>query len=127
MFICVDNWLLYCAAAIALDEYHWIKRWDDIILDMKSKEAVIFKGYMPRAINAVSNDKYQDKEKQLAESLKCNPTVKEEILAECNTSRPSEEAGRKAINTVINFLYKQIWKSLLLLPMLLPKQAVRST
>ena len=136
-FIYVDNWLLYCAqnklpdtfpdAIIVQDEYHWMKRWNDIILDMKeSKEAVVFKGCMPRAINVVSNDEYRDKEKQLAESLKCKPTIKE-ILAECNTSCPSEGAGRKAINAVINFLYKQIWKILLLLPMPLPKQAVRST
>ena len=110
-FIYVDNWLLYCAqnklqdnfpnAIIVQDEYHWMKRWNDIILDMKeSKEAVVFKGCMPRAINVVSNDEYRDKEKQLAESLKCKPTIKE-ILAECNTSCPSEGAGRKAINAVI--------------------------
>jgi hypothetical protein len=45
---------------------------------------------------------YLDKKTELTESLKRKPTVKE-ILAECNTSRPSEEDGRKAINAVINF------------------------
>ena len=79
-FIYGDNWLLYCAqnklpdtfpdAIIVQDEYHWMKKWNDITLDMKErKEAVVFKGCMPpRAINVVSNDKYQDKEKQLLQS-----------------------------------------------------------
>jgi hypothetical protein len=89
-------------AAIVLNAYHWMKRWNDITLDTKNKEAAIFKGCMRRAFNVVSNDEYEDKKTQLAQSLKRKPTV-EEILAECNTSCPSEEDGRKAINAIINF------------------------
>jgi hypothetical protein len=94
--------MIFPNAAIVLDVYPWMKRWNDIALDMKSKEAAIFRGCMCRAVNVVSKDEYENKKMQLVESLKRKPTVKE-ILAECNTSRPSEEDGRKAINAVINF------------------------
>jgi hypothetical protein len=68
---------------------------------------------MRRAINVISTDKYEDKQKQLVESLKRKQTV-EEILAECNTLRSSEEDGRKAINEVINvFLLADLEKSTL--------------
>jgi hypothetical protein len=46
---------------IVLDEYQWMKRWNDIVLDMKSEEAAIFKGCMRRAINVVSNNEYLTK------------------------------------------------------------------
>jgi transposase len=59
-------------ATIVLDEYHWMKRWNDIVLDMKSEEAAIFKGCMRRAINVVSNNEYLDKKTELTESLKAS-------------------------------------------------------
>jgi hypothetical protein len=52
------------------DEYHWMKRWNDIVLDMKRRGFAIFKGWMRRATNVVSNNEYLTTE--LTESLKAS-------------------------------------------------------
>jgi hypothetical protein len=89
-------------AAIVLDEYHWLGRWDNILLDKKSEEAAKFRGCIRRAINVVSNDEYQSKKDALQEKLGRMPTVKE-IVAEYNSTRPSEEDAIRAINAVVSF------------------------
>jgi hypothetical protein len=104
---------IFPEAKTVLDEHHWMKRWNDIMLDMKSKEAAIFKGCMRRAINVVGDDECTDKKTCLKESRKCKPTVKE-TLAECNATCPSKEDGRKATNAVVNvFLLADLEKSTL--------------
>jgi hypothetical protein len=57
---------------------------------------------MWRAINLVSKDEYQTKKDALQEKLGRMLRVKE-ILAECKSTRPSEEDAIPALNAMLSF------------------------
>ena len=78
---------LFPGVLIKLDPFHWIKKWDDVLVDPKSMMAAVFRAALSRAIHAVNHDEYNEKLEELRGKLSREPKV-QEVLKACNTSVP---------------------------------------
>ena len=54
---CIND--VWPEAIVKLDPFHWLARWDEIIMNKNSLEAAKFRSMMSRAILVAAEDEFQ--------------------------------------------------------------------
>jgi hypothetical protein len=90
-------------ALVKLDVFHWLKRWNDIVLDSASAQAGIFRGLMSRAVFVVDRNEYLRAKEKLQRKKRREPTVKE-ILREATSVIPEPEVLRANVSAVLQYV-----------------------
>lgn len=86
-----------------LDAFHWMKRWNQILQDVQSAEAGVFRALMHRALFNVEPGEYERARLALIAKKKKEPTVKE-ILKEANAVIPPPAALRANVEAVLTYV-----------------------
>lgn len=90
-------------ALIKLDPFHWLKRWNELMVEPSSAEAGVFRGLMSRAIFNIEPTEYERAKDKVCKKKKRDPTVKE-ILKEANAVIPSPEVLRRNVEAVFHYV-----------------------
>jgi hypothetical protein len=88
---------------VKLDPFHWLKRWNDLLVDPKSAQAGIFRGLMSRALFNITPHEYERAKQKMRSKKKREPTGKE-ILREANSVIPDPETLRSNITAVFQYI-----------------------
>jgi hypothetical protein len=88
---------------IKLDPFHWLKRWNELLVDSSSAQAGIFRALMSRGLFNVEPSEFNRAKDKVARKKKREPTVKE-ILKEANAVIPSPDILRKNIEAVFHYV-----------------------
>jgi hypothetical protein len=88
---------------IKLDPFHWLKRWNELLVDPSSAQAGIFRGLMSRAIFNIEPSEYERAKDKVTKKKKREATVKE-VLKEANSVIPSPEVLRSNVEAVFHYV-----------------------
>jgi hypothetical protein len=88
---------------VKLDPFHWLKRWNELLVDSSSAQAGIFRALMSRGLFNVEPSEFNRAKDKVARKKKREPTVKE-ILKEANAVIPSPDILRKNIEAVFHYV-----------------------
>jgi hypothetical protein len=94
---------IFLGVLVKLDVFHWLKRWNDIILDPKSAHAGIFRALMSRAVFNVEADEFERAKMKVEEKKKRQATVKE-IMKEANSVIPEPSILRSNVEAVMRYV-----------------------
>jgi len=92
---------MFTNAAIKLDPFHWMKRFDKILVSATTKEAGLFRSMLHRALFVVNEEEFQRAKEVLKQKKGRQPTTKE-TLKEARTTTPKPEVLRDRVMGVIN-------------------------
>lgn len=95
--------LLFPGVLVKLDVFHWLKRWNDIIMDAGSAHAGIFRALMSRAIFNVESSEFERAKDKVQGKKKRVPTVKE-IMKEANSVIPEPAILRSNVEAVLRYV-----------------------
>jgi hypothetical protein len=88
---------------IKLDSFHWLKRWNEIILKPSSAQAGVFRGLMSRALFNIEPGEFQ-RAKDYLEAKKNREVTVKEILKEANAMIPDAATLRENVQAVIQYI-----------------------
>lgn len=88
---------------IKLDVFHWLKRWDKMLAEPNSEQAVLFRVLMSRAMFQIQPNEYRRIQDELKEKYKREPTNKE-ILRAGNSIIPEPNILRRNVMAVVKFI-----------------------
>ena len=83
-----------------LDGFHWLQRWNDVLLHPSSKEAGVFRAAMSRALYVVADAEFEAKRQELRQTLGREPSALE-VVKECNKTVPQPDLLEPRIRAVI--------------------------
>ena len=86
-----------------MDPFHWLKRWNKVLVDPNSAQAGIFHGLMSHALFVVEPAEYKQSKEKLQQKKKRVPLVKE-ILREANSTIPEPLTLRSDVEAVLHYL-----------------------
>jgi hypothetical protein len=95
---------------VKLDSFHWFQRWDNVLYDINSEEAAIFRGLMRRAVKVCDDEEYaRAKEVARAKLSKrlgegAVPTHRQ-IMLEARVVIPPKEELEKNVLAVLSYCY----------------------
>jgi hypothetical protein len=95
---------VFSTAQVKLDQFHWIKRWDDVLYDPRSAEAGIFRTSMRRAVFVIENHEFERVRHILSRKLRREPTTKE-ILKDAKATIPAPDDFKIRVEAVIRYMY----------------------
>ena len=90
-------------ALVKLDVFHWMKRWNEIMNDNKSGQAGVFRALMSRAVFTCGADEFENAKAKLIQRGKLEPSVKDIIMKEANSTIPPPFLLRSNVEAVLNY------------------------
>ena len=87
---------------VKLDAFHWLKRWNLLLFDLKSPLAGVFRGLMHKALFNVDQHEY-DRAKAVLQQRKQREPTSKEILRFANSVIPEPTALRANVEAVYNY------------------------
>jgi hypothetical protein len=78
---------IFPGVLIKLDPFHWLKRFNELLVDPNSAQGGIFRGLMSRALFVIERCEYERAKDKVARKKKREPMVKE-VLREANSVIP---------------------------------------
>jgi hypothetical protein len=88
---------------VALDCFHWVKRWDNVLYDTKSAQAAIFRGLIHRALFIVEPSEFQRAKFVLEGRLRRDLTDKE-VMKEAKAMIPEAKTLVKRVEAVVQYV-----------------------
>jgi hypothetical protein len=93
---------------IKLVVFHWLKRWNLVLMEPSSAQGGIFRGLMSRALFCIEPGEYEDakqrvREKLVKKKLQRDPMPRE-IIKEARSIIPEPEALRKNVEAVLSYI-----------------------
>jgi hypothetical protein len=98
-------------AVILLDPFHWMKRFDGLLNDSKSEEALLFRMLLTRALFVTDSAEYERAKavakQRLERSGRNNDPTHRQIMAEARTVIPPKEILESNVLAVIKYVLMQ--------------------
>lgn len=85
---------------VLLDAFHWVKRWDNVVSDVNSAEASVFRGMIHKSLFVVESSEFNWVKFMLRRELKREPLAKE-TLKEAKATMPEAETLLRQIDAVV--------------------------
>jgi hypothetical protein len=104
--------LIFPNAVIKLDPFHWMRRWDPVLVDPNSEEAAIFRGLLRRAMFIVDSDEFARAKRTVKDRLvragKLGPNEfpkHRQIMDEARTVIPAKDVLEANVLAVLRYCY----------------------
>jgi hypothetical protein len=68
---------IFPGVSIKLDAFHWLKRWNEVLVEPNSAQGGIFRGLMSRALFVIDPSEFERAKEKLVRKKKREPSVKE--------------------------------------------------
>jgi hypothetical protein len=94
---------IFSGVLVKLDVFHWLKNWNDIVMDPKTAHAGIFRALMSRACFNVEAGEF-DRAKANLERIKKRVVSIREIMKEANSVIPEPGVLRSNVEAVLRYI-----------------------